>query len=704
MLIPKSNAISWNAIWTLVKVSNIPCQNLNSEIWAEKLSAPIWFSRTTWSFYCIKELRKKVFSKEKILVYVPIYICDSSLQKLRGSDVDLIFYDIDRNLDPSEESIARLVREKGAPDILICVHYFGDYKNFNQQNNFCKKYDAWLIEDATHIGMPKSKQYVGDFICFSPYKHLNVPNGALLLKNSSISLDGYEEKIYSIASALPRKNQALSYLENFIWVLKKIMQKIGIDIVNYPKEIDLGSFSSNNYFQNIFLNRFERRILDLEMRSIKISLERKKQSYKIWAELLSIFSPLGVTVPSENELKDYFFIECDSAEIAEKLFKALRRKIPIQSWPDLPCEYEELYPSIYEVASKKIFFPLVDINTNKEKIDIHTFLTQVLNQLIKVKEINFLEWRYIYNTTPNKDITQAWEYGLCKQSNNTLAIRLKITTIHGHVIGLAQVIMYKKLRLRFYRINRGPILKWDYPMIGPSDSLIRLGVLNSTLLFLKKRYGGGLAIISPAIIRENYIERMILKLNYFKCTKKNWSSSIIDLAFNEDILMKNLKPKWRNTLKKGMSLVKIDDIKINELEESAVIKAYSEFKSLKNFNGIDNTLLCKMLSVTNKNWKHYIISYGANNLKNVTPNDLIVLITSGQLCTYLIGINTSYGRKIQLNSVLLWIGLLHAKRNGCKYFDLGGIEINKVNDNISKFKLGINGKNYTYVGDYIKLV
>jgi hypothetical protein len=487
--------------------------------------------------------------------------------------------------------------------------------------------------------------------------------------------------------------------------LKKITQKIGIDIVNYPKEINLRSFPSNNYLQNIFLNRFERRILDLEIRSIKKSWEQKKQSYKIWAELLSIFSPLGVTVPSENELKDYFYIECDSAEIAKKLFKALRRKIPIQSWPDLPCECAELYPNIYEAASKKIFFPLVDINTDKEKIDINTFLTQVINQLINVKEINFLEWNYLYNNSQNKDITQAWEYGICKQSGNTSAIRLKITTIHGQVIGLVQVIMYKKLKLRIYRINRGPILTGDYQkMVWSTDSLIRLGVLSSVLLFLKKQYGRGIAITSPAIIKENNIERMILKLNYFKCTKNNWSSSSIDLAFSEDILMKNLKPKWRNTLKKGMSLVNIDDIKINELEKTAVIEAYSEFKSFKDFKGIDNTLLCKMLSVTNQNWGNITISYGADDLINAAPNDLIVLITSGQLCTYLIGINSIHGRKKQLNSVLLWIGLLHAKRNGYKYFDLGGIEIGNLNGSISKFKQGINGKNYTYVGDYIKLV
>ena len=76
---------------------------------------------------------------------------------------------------------------------------------------------------------------------------------------------------------------------------------------------------------------------------------------------------------------------------------------------------------------------------------------KVLNELIKVEEIDFLEWKYIYNNSQNKDITQAWEYGICKQSGDTLAIRLKISTIHGHVIGLVQVIMYQKLKLRILR-------------------------------------------------------------------------------------------------------------------------------------------------------------------------------------------------------------------------------------------------------------
>ena len=49
---------------------------------------------------------------------------------------------------------------------------------------------------------------------------------------------------------------------------------------------------------------------------------------------------------------------------------------------------------------------------------------------------------------------------------------------------------------------------------------------------------------------------------------------------------------------------------------------------------------------------------------------------------------------------MLWHSIIQSKKNGFKYFDLGGIS-SKTKKGILKFKEGLNGELYKSIGEFI---
>jgi lipid II:glycine glycyltransferase (peptidoglycan interpeptide bridge formation enzyme) len=57
---------------------------------------------------------------------------------------------------------------------------------------------------------------------------------------------------------------------------------------------------------------------------------------------------------------------------------------------------------------------------------------------------------------------------------------------------------------------------------------------------------------------------------------------------------------------------------------------------------------------------------------------------------------------MQANSVLLWQAILHARNEGCKWFDAGGLG-EATPPGIAVFKRGLNGEPYKLIGEWWKL-
>jgi lipid II:glycine glycyltransferase (peptidoglycan interpeptide bridge formation enzyme) len=100
-----------------------------------------------------------------------------------------------------------------------------------------------------------------------------------------------------------------------------------------------------------------------------------------------------------------------------------------------------------------------------------------------------------------------------------------------------------------------------------------------------------------------------------------------------------------------------------------------------------------------KKWKFYLLI--ANNEQNKEELGNLVSIHHGSTATYLIGNTKSLGRKYNANYVLLWTAIKNAKNEGCKWFDIGGLD-STTPHGIAHFKKGLKAAPYFLVGEWRK--
>ena len=163
---------------------------------------------------------------------------------------------------PSLKSLNKQA-EINKPDIFLCVHYFGQPIVLNELKNFCIKHKSWYVEDATHCLKKDSiigKQ--GDFVMFSLYKHLPLPDGAILLireKGPSklnlesvrkININNFLEKELSKLNFNKILIQKNSNIRSIIWISKKTLSFC------FQNTTLLNNYLIKNYRKSLNLNYY----------------------------------------------------------------------------------------------------------------------------------------------------------------------------------------------------------------------------------------------------------------------------------------------------------------------------------------------------------------------------------------------------------------------------------------------------------------
>ena len=150
--------------------------------WQDRSSVAGWLSRSSWSLALIAIWRKIHAPTSSVSVWLPDYFCNSSLAALRKTGSRLVFYPVTLDRAPDMAACRALAERKGAPDVFVLVHYFGQAAPATAAQEFCARQRAWLIEDAVHALRPvRGIGASGDFVLYSPHKHLPIPDGAVLV-------------------------------------------------------------------------------------------------------------------------------------------------------------------------------------------------------------------------------------------------------------------------------------------------------------------------------------------------------------------------------------------------------------------------------------------------------------------------------------------------------------------------------------------
>ena len=188
-------------------------------------------------------------------------------------------------------------------------------------------------------------------------------------------------------------------------------------------------------------------------------------------------------------------------------------------------------------------------------------------------------------------------------------------------------------------------------------------------------------------------------------------TSVIDLSYSDDDLMKNFHEKTRYNIrlaaKKGVTIKNEKNADIfwpllKETYERDKIKSHSE-KYYRDFIDLPG---CTQLTAYFEN----------------TPLASVLLYTFGKTCVYVHGASSNTNRNVMAPYLIQWESLQLARTQGCTHYDLGGVakpvEANAPNaenfftytwdkndklSGVTRFKAGFNGtiKHYGEASDIV---
>jgi lipid II:glycine glycyltransferase (peptidoglycan interpeptide bridge formation enzyme) len=372
---------------------------------------------------------------------------------------------------------------------------------------------------------------------------------------------------------------------------------------------------------------------------------------------------------------------------------------PVSTWPDLPTEVlnnSDFSNTAIELRNTRIYLPVHDsVSVNKisssESIIRNSYSANW--RLIEIKSNS--EWSNHWDVSEFKTLTQCWEYGSAKENaEGWKPLRYLILDENNNPIALFQVLIKKYFGINVAaRVNKGPIM-----LSVKEEYKISFGLTAIHFLIEKLRKNKYLLIqIAPLLPPTELVEKALYSMGFRKCANVPMDSALFLLDGIENELMMRLNGKWRNCLRKGQKLgvtVELDN-EPNSNQFQILIDFYKAQQIEKKFKGTSENILRELKNIHGKKYKfNFFIAK-----LNLNIIGILVTIQYGDFTEYLIGATNEQGRTNQANSVLLWEAILEAKRNGCKWFDVGGLAKN-TQKGIADFKKGLNPTPYKIVGEW----
>ena len=662
--------------------------------WEKKPS--LLFPESCVSLRLLFSIYKRLNNKERILIYLPDYFCDQTIQSFREDWMDFYYYPIGEDFEPQWKSIEEYARGNCITlDFFVFVHYFGMEKNVSLAADFCKRHNVLLVEDCAHVLLAKGKiASKGDFVIFSPHKQLPVSDGAILSYNQSettMELWNSIKEEYKNLPCRPKNNH---------WYVKKVIQKLfkAHRKLPYYSGVHLGSGN----IERVLVERISKKSENV-LRSFYDYTELKKICYvrrdnlSMMNYLISKIDKTILPVSDERTFAPYYavFSLKNTTDKKQAVQNLIARGFPVLHWPDLPRDIAD------ERAGHEVAFA---ISEDVIVIPIHQDITpqkicKTLGKPFLIKpqknELQIIwnrckkeEWQNLLERVDDSNIPQDWTYGEAKRDVEGWGLnRAIIQTADGKSIGLIQMLTKKVLNIPVaFRVNRGPLFLHEYNTVDN-----HLQVMET----IKKEIAGIRPVFYAPMIR--WSPESNLEICNYKWNVSNifgFPSGIIDLSISEEQIRRSFDSKWRNQL---VAAEKNDIAVINNSENFVdLVKIYSKDKAERGYEGVPDSLL---LFLDQK--KNVLDVYSACDPEgNLLGFDIFYM--HGQTSTYLVGWNSAEGRKYYLNNLLLYKAIVGAKAKGMRVFDLGGIE-DVYTENVAKFKRGTKPVEYRLAGEFIRL-
>ncbi len=344
--------------------------------WDKNHSESYWFSKSAWALLAIAKYRIIFTGNKDVNVWLPDYFCNESTAPIRNHKIKINFYPILNSGQPDIKTCNKMLN-KSKPDLFILVHYFGEKIDGSESANFAKENNAWLVEDAAHVLLPYDKiGEIGDFVFYSPHKLLPIPDGSILVINNSgpSKINNGDFKKYK----LDLIHKYVTYKKRFIsiqliWLIKRVLQKLGFNLFNFTK-LDFNnsilSNKNNHLFSTPKMSKMAKKLLLRMIKKIDGEIDNRNKCKVNWIKYLKKGAYINFKNTDIIELKNPYMVVINFSspkEAKNTFYNLLKSKIPVTTWPDLPHEIlieKVKYKISINLALSRIFLP-INKTTNK---------------------------------------------------------------------------------------------------------------------------------------------------------------------------------------------------------------------------------------------------------------------------------------------------------------------------------------------------
>lgn len=336
------------------------------------------FSRGQWA---IKEFASKIVhqKRKRGIVFVPEYFCEISLTPLRQANFSIYFYRITPAFEPDIGHLYDLAKKYGAPDILLYVHYFGFPSRVHITQEWCKKNETVLVEDAAHTMVPiPGIGENGNPVIYTPWKFFNIPEGALLVLPEKFRLSDNLISLPKGKVLYPLKWMArqliISFCHRMRFPLHMVLRKRVKGHDESEKEMSIGNPLCSLFslrllaFYGGFTEEIRKKREENYRQLDEFIAHSKIGSYRIFTKLPCKFAPYlyPIRIPESRSMKVMITLN--------------KKGIPAMSWSDLSPEVKNSpeYPLANLLRREVITLP---IHQDLSLAQIKWMAKEIINQI-----------------------------------------------------------------------------------------------------------------------------------------------------------------------------------------------------------------------------------------------------------------------------------------------------------------------------------
>lgn len=638
----------------------------------------------SWISLCliIEWIKEYQTINSKPCVFFPDYYCYDTIFQIIN-DIDIVYYPVEKDLQPDIKRCRELAKLK-KPNAIVFCHFFGIPKEINDISILAKQHGAILIEDAAHMLYSENIGKSSDFILFSPWKLLGLPDGAILVIGKKNTCDKDHNRLQSWF--VKKQSQYVNYNRFIrIWKIKKVIQKLLPNIKKGSKndlspELLKVSAKESRYK----ISDYSARLLQHQTREEILKVGERRKENLLY---LNDFCQRKYDLKPKYDFGDnipytaiYDIKDVKTAKVCEALGRIGK---VISRWPSLAPELPEdsIAGELLEDSLMISVHQGLKLNCLVKCLKDQIAIT--LDKEMIIRQINVEEYKqYTEQADGFLPLLQTDVWGTAKKESQNWEVHYNIIEYFGKSVA-CYMALQKTMLARVTRINRG--ILW----LEDTEKTSKEKIYNA----LKKHYTGfgKLLFLSSQEMRTADNLSMLIRGGY-QYRNRFYSTGLIDLRVEEEVLRKNLDSKWRNHLKqaeaKGMEIKKIT--MPDELEE--LLQLHIKHKNDQKYDDSGDSITRELIN------GQAIISYVAK--KHGETVGFVMVVKHGKSATYYIGWNNETGYRLDANKLLLWQAMLALKKENIVWFDLGGIDYIATRS-IADFKLGTGCGYYESLGEFV---